>query len=458
MKYFISYILIFICCFASFAQSALDDALVGYSIVDVKSNSIVAEKNGDIAFVPASVTKVITTATVLEVIPAQKRFETIVEYNGKISNGTLYGKLIIKGCGDPTLGSSYINSSKERVFNEIVSILKRNGIYSVCGEIVCDDSLFPFNGARGAWLAEDMGNYFAAESYGFNFIDNLYTLYFNTEGEGGNAIIAECKPLMPELEFINHLEVKGYDKDSAYITGMDFSNKRLLNGRIPCNKTRYVLKGSIPSPKDVFNREFRAFLIKNGMWVENNMVISENIRNNSLGVIHSPNLQEIVKITNHRSNNLYAETLLKWCGLVRGGKATTEKGIEVISNFWNNRNVDMSNSILADGSGLSPKNRISPNSLSKVLCSVAYNDSFRATLPKVGVDGTVKNFMKEYDIAKYLSLKTGSMQGVQCYAGYYDDGNHCYSIVIMVNNFKGKRKDVQKEIGELISLLINNKQ
>ena len=457
MKYLISYILIFISCLSSFAQSALDGALVGYSIVDTKSNAVIAEKNGDMALVPASITKIITTATVLEVIPAQKRFETIIEYNGKINNGTLYGKLVIKGCGDPTLGSTYINSSKEKVFNEITSILKRNGIYSVCGEIVCDDSLFPFNGARGAWLAEDLGNYFAAESYGFNFIDNQYSLYFNTEGEGSKAVIADCNPLMPELEFINHLEVKGCDKDSAYITGMDFSNKRLLNGRIPCNKTKYVLKGSIPSPKDVFKREFRIFLIENGMWVENNMLISENSRNNSLGVIYSPKLQEIVKVTNHRSNNLYAETLLKWCGLVRGGKATTEKGIEVVANFWNNRGIDMSNSMLADGSGLSSKNRISPNSLSNILCSVAFSDSFRATLPRVGADGTVKNFMKEYDIAKYLSLKTGSMQGVQCYAGYYDDGNHCYSVVVMVNNFKGKRKDIQKEIGELIYLLITKK-
>ena len=62
--------------------------------------------------------------------------------------------------------------------------------------------------------------------------------------------------------------------------------------------------------------------------------------------------------------------------------------------------------------------------------------------------------MKESHIAKYLTLKSGSMQEVQCYAGYYDDGNKCYAIVIMVNNFKGKRKDVQKEIGKLIEELI----
>ena len=162
------------------AQNALDNALVGYSVVDINSNSTIAEKNGDMALVPASVTKVITTATVLDVIPAQKRFETLIEYNGIISNGTLYGKLIIKGCGDPTLASTHINSSKEKVFSEIVSILNRNGISSVCGEIVCDNSLFHFNGGRGAWLAEDLGNYFAAESYGFNFIDNLSLIQIAT--------------------------------------------------------------------------------------------------------------------------------------------------------------------------------------------------------------------------------------------------------------------------------------
>lgn len=455
MNFFVTYIFILISCFVSVAQNAFDGAIVGYSVVDVKSNTVIAEKNGDMALVPASVTKVITTATVLEFIPAQKRFETLIEYNGKISNGTLYGKLILKGCGDPTLGSKYINSTKEKVFNDIVSILKRNGIHSICGEIVCDDTLFPFNGARGAWLAEDLGNYFAAESHGFNFIDNQYSLYFNTGGEGGSATIANCEPMMPELEFINRLEVKGIEKDSAYITGIDFSNVRLLNGRIPCNKTGYVLKGSIPSPTEVFKREFRAYLIENGMWSESNATTPQNPRNNSLGVIHSPQLKEIVKVTNNRSNNLYAETLLKWCGLVRGGGATTERGINATLLHWSERGVDMSNCILFDGSGLSPKNRISPNCLSNILCSVAFNDSFRASLPKVGVEGTVKNFMSGSAIAKHLSLKTGSMQGVQCYAGYYDDGNKCYSVVVMVNNFKGKRKDIQAEIGNLIEKIIN---
>lgn len=448
------YFLLLASCITTFAQNLLDNSMVGYSVVDVKSKKIIAEDNGDMALVPASVAKLVTTATVLNIIPAQKRFETAIYYNGNIINGTLYGKLIIKGCGDPTLGSLYINSSKEKVFADIVTILGRNGITSFCGEIVCDASLFPYNGERGAWLAEDMGNYFAAESYGFNFIDNQYSLYINTGNEGSDAFISKCEPEMHDLDFINKLIVKGEGKDSAYITGMDFCRTRVLNGRIPCNKRGYVLKGSIPSPADVFKREFRNFLTSKGMLVENGKSLDVNSRDISLGVIYSPSLKEIVKITNHKSNNLYAETLLKWCGLIRGGCATTNGGINAIMRYWSDMGIDMSGCSLFDGSGLSPKNRISPNCLSKILCSVAYNDSFRYSLPKVGIEGTVRNFMKELPVAKYISLKTGSMQGVQCYAGYYDDGNRCYSVVVMVNNFKGSRKDIQKEIGVLIENLI----
>ena len=128
--------------------------------------------------------------------------------------------------------------------------------------------------------------------------------------------------------------------------------------------------------------------------------------------------------------------------------------INVINTIWTDKGVDMSNCTLFDGSGLSPKNRISPNCLSKILCMAVNNKAFRNSLPKVSVEGTVKNVMKESSIAKYLTLKSGSMQGVQCYAGYYDDGNKCYAIVIMVNNFKGKRRDVQTEIGNIIEGLI----
>ncbi|MBE6299505.1 MAG: D-alanyl-D-alanine carboxypeptidase/D-alanyl-D-alanine-endopeptidase [Bacteroidales bacterium] len=456
MKHLITYFVLFAFCFVAISQNTLENSLVGYSIIDIKNNRVVAERNGDMALVPASVTKLVTTATVLNVIPAQKRFETAIDYNGNIINGSLYGNLIIRGCGDPTLGSSYIDSSKERVFENIVAMLERNGITSFCGKIVCDNSLFPYNGERGAWLAEDLGNYFAAESYGFNFIDNLYSLFINSGSEGSNADIVMCVPQMPELEFINRLEVKGKGKDSAYIAGMDFCNIRVLNGRMPCNVNNYKLKGAIPSPADVFEREFRNYLISRGKWIESNKPIPLNNRNIALGVIYSPMLQEIVKITNHRSNNLYAETLLKWCGLIRGGCATTEKGINAVMSYWSDMGINMGGCSLFDGSGLSPKNRISPNCLSNILCSVAYNDSFRMSLPKVGTEGTVRNFMKESPIAKYLSLKTGSMQGVQCYAGYYDDGNKLFSIVVMVNNFKGTRKDIQNEIGDFIEKLINN--
>ncbi len=453
MKFILTYSFLLISCFGAISQNALNNSLVGYSIIDVKNNCVVAESNGDIGFTPASTLKLITTASVLEAIPAQKRFETIVEYEGDISNGILYGNIIVRGCGDPTIGSENFNSSANKVFSKIFEMMQNYGITKLCGDIICDNSIFPYNGARGAWLVEDMGNYFAAESYGFNFIDNQYTLFFNTGAEGSEAVIADCKPSMSELNFINKLSVKGEGKDSAYITGLDFDKTRLLNGRMPCNKSMYKLKGSIPSPDDVFKREFQYFLINNGAWVENKKVVYGSKRGR-LGAIYSPTLADIVKVTNYKSNNMYAETLLKWCGLMRGGKATTQNGINSISQIWNDKGIDIKGVNMFDGSGLSPKNRITPNALACILCGASFNEAFRNSLPKVGVEGTVKNFMKGSEIAKYLKLKTGSMQGVQCYAGYFDNGSKCYAVVVMVNNFKGKRKDIQNEIGLLIENLI----
>lgn len=438
---------------SSFAQELLKDAMVGYAVVDVKSGTTICESNGNVALVPASVAKLITTASALEILSPQKRFETKVEYNGKIIDGTLCGKLIVKGCGDPTLGSSYMKSSKEIVFNEIISIMNNNGIRELCGEIVCDNSAFPFNGARGYWLAEDLGNYFAAESYGFNFMDNSYTLFFNTSQKGSKAEIVDCVPAMPELEFINKLEVEGNGKDSAYISGSDFCNTKLLSGRVPCNRTKYKLKGAVPSPSNMFIREFKKYLKERNMLCDD-CEVELSGKNIYLGSLHSPTLNDIVRVTNHRSNNLYAETILKWCATGKGKEATTANGIEVINMLWREKGIDISNCKLFDGSGLSPKNRVSANSLAYLLWAVSDNISFRKSIPKVGEEGTVKNFMASSPIAKYLSLKTGSMQGVQCYAGYYDNGEECYAIVVIVNNFSGKRRDVQNETGRLIEKII----
>src|SRR5690554_2832778 len=93
-----------------FAQDRFKGAQAGVVIADTKTGQVLYELNHDKLFIPASVLKLVTTATAVEILGPEYRFETQIGYTGTIERGVLKGDLIIVGGGDPTLGSEYFTS------------------------------------------------------------------------------------------------------------------------------------------------------------------------------------------------------------------------------------------------------------------------------------------------------------------------------------------------------------
>jgi D-alanyl-D-alanine carboxypeptidase/D-alanyl-D-alanine-endopeptidase len=72
--------------------------------------------------------------------------------------------------------------------------------------------------------------------------------------------------------------------------------------------------------------------------------------------------------------------------------------------------------------------------------------------PRVGIEGTVKALLSDTPLAGKLALKSGSMKGVLCYAGYKLDetGTPTHAVVVMVNGFTCKMTTVRKAIAEFL--------
>ena len=79
--------------------------IVGFYVLNAKTAKVEFERYAQVGLAPASTQKIITSATAFEILSNTFRFHTQVGYTGAISNGKLQGDLIIKGNGDPTLGS-----------------------------------------------------------------------------------------------------------------------------------------------------------------------------------------------------------------------------------------------------------------------------------------------------------------------------------------------------------------
>lgn len=132
------------------------------------------------------------------------------------------------------------------------------------------------------------------------------------------------------------------------------------------------------------------------------------------------------------SDNLYAESI----GRAMSSTLDIDEAIGSIKSFLRSKGVDSTQVRIKDFSGLSRTNYLTPNTLASVLCSMATNSAFVKCFPVVGREGTVKRLLTQTRLQGRLRLKSGSMTGVLCYAGYKTDtsGHPTHVVVIMVNN------------------------
>lgn len=164
----------------------------------------------------------------------------------------------------------------------------------------------------------------------------------------------------------------------------------------------------------------------------------------------SPASAEVMRSLMVRSDNLFAEGILR--AIAPGD--TREKAIKREKELWNNRGVDARHSLIFDGSGLTRGNRLQPRFIADVLQWMAESpkaQTYVSFFPKAGLDGTMRTFLTKSSLKGKIALKTGSMNAVQCYAGYKLDENDMptHIIVIMINGFC-KRGELKKSIEDLL--------
>ncbi|MFV0469403.1 MAG: D-alanyl-D-alanine carboxypeptidase/D-alanyl-D-alanine-endopeptidase [Dysgonomonas sp.] len=435
----------------------LENSSIGICVKD-ESNKILYEYNRSKSFTPASILKILTTATALETFGPEYRFKTELFVDTVTQN-----TLVIRGYGDPTLGSEYMKKGVTDFLSAWLSAIKKNLQQPI--NIIVDDSRFGYDGVSRKWMREDMGNYYAAGSYGISIFDNLYRLSFNTNGVDSlsEPLIVTTLPEMRNIRFTNNLTVNDRGEDNGYIVGEPFSNDRLLIGNIPNGRAAFSIKGDIPDPGLYLGQTLSQYLTDNGIEIKSVQTVrtlysgwDKFLKQKLIYTELSPPLQDVVRVVNERSNNHYAEHLIRQIGMhdkESDDQNALSDGIEDVKTYWQQKGLDSQALFMYDGCGLAPSNAVSPEFMCDVLFYMQNKSTnsaaFMASLPKAGIEGTVVNFMKGTRLDGKLLLKSGSIANVQCYAGYYVVKDKKYSFVVMVNNFNGERRSVVKAIEKL---------
>lgn len=393
---------------ASYAQSQID-AVADYNAKEPLKSSVwgvfavnmngdtLVNYNGSQRMVPASNVKLITTGVALNTLGADYRFKTGIGYVGEIHGETLVGDLYILGGADPTIG---VRENVENLFLKWKGILDNAGIKTISGRLIADSRYLKDGDIEKSWLFEDIESGDALVPRGLNFKKN----------------------------------VKDYD----HLFSRDFVAQ--------------------PSPMDTCANAFRKYLEKNGIHVTGGTSDSSSPEIASrdgiieLGCTYSSPLSEIVKETNYRSDNFFAETMYRLLSdrYLPLPDALTQMGLETRGRVQ-----------LLDGCGLSRKDYVSPeffvSFLTKMYGTKVF-ESYLKSLPQPGEGTLSRRLYKASDaVKKRVYMKSGSMNGVCCYSGYILPQNgedpEIIAFSLMTNNVIDPHNKLGGVIDEIIQSL-----
>jgi D-alanyl-D-alanine carboxypeptidase/D-alanyl-D-alanine-endopeptidase (penicillin-binding protein 4) len=168
-------------------------------------------------------------------------------------------------------------------------------------------------------------------------------------------------------------------------------------------------------------------------------------------------LSAIAKVMLKDSINLYGEALLRLNTVspsaVPGAPATNDMALEALRKRLDGWGVAKDGEYLVDGSGLSRRDLIAPETI-YLLLKKAFEPQgtspFVAGLPVAGVDGSLAGRMKNTRAQGNVRAKTGTMSNIRSLAGYVTtrDGEHL-AIVVIVNNYEGTGADANESIDSM---------
>lgn len=167
---------------------------------------------------------------------------------------------------------------------------------------------------------------------------------------------------------------------------------------------------------------------------------------------HSAPLDEIMRSCMMRSDNLYAECLLRHVAIARGKEGSISAGVNEVTSIWQHANAPMQGVHILDGSGLSRSDRLTAQFLAYVLRQCSTDPYYASFFPLAGAEGTLRNFLKGTRLETYVALKTGSLHDVQAYAGYRLDDEYVptHVVVVIANSFRGGRQTLRRAVSDLL--------
>jgi len=415
-----------------FTDPVLRNANWGFVVYDTKTGKIVTSYNENAPLVPASTTKLLTTETAFSLLGTKYRWNTQLEYSGSVdAEGVLTGNLYIVGSGDPSLGGNRGGAaSYGQIVTQYMDAIRDKGIKKITGDIIVQTAIFKENKVtlpeNIVWL--EQANYYLPVGT---------TKDINPRNE--KMIVSQSNNPFNQ--------VKKYFYVSPYTNKMVYAD--LYEGAWVTTK--------VADPPAFLANKLRESLVKNKIAITGKVtpkiVDRDPEPREVLSNYKSPSLAEIVAYTNQRSDNGYAEAILKSNGFMKLGDQTTESGRIVVTDHLKATNFDIVGLNYMDGSGLSKAHTVTPISQVKFLTAMTkspYYKEYLDSLPIAGQTGTLKHMFLVNSNGQIFA-KTGTLNHVKCLAGYIKTrSNRTLAFSLLINNYAGSTAQVKDRMEQLL--------
>jgi serine-type D-Ala-D-Ala carboxypeptidase/endopeptidase (penicillin-binding protein 4) len=445
----------------------------GLLVADAETGQTLFEQNAAKYFVPASNMKLFTTALALDKLGADFRFHTTLESAGVVSSeGELSADLVLVGRGDPNLSNrkfpfnlkEEFDGPPERALAELADALVAKGIKKISGDVIGDDSYFPRERYPNGWEIDDMVWEYGAAISAIVVNDNTVTVTL-TPGQVGDAVQAVVSPHTPDFLMDNEVTTSAANaKPDLTLTREPGAHLVVVRGTLPEKSAPRKLVLAIEEPALHAATLLKALLEQRGVPVDGGVrarhetITAEGITPTVLAEHVSIPLGDSVKLVNKISQNLHTEVLLRTAMRQAGTWNSFDDVAKFAAGFYARMGIAAQDIIQTDGSGLSRHDMVTPRAMLSLLRYAQtrpWFESFFASLPVAGVDGTLEERMKNTPAAGRVHAKTGSVEHVRTLSGFADTaGGRRLAFSFMTNNEYGKNHETTDAMNGLCLAMI----
>lgn len=494
-------------------QPQMSSAVWGIDVVDLESGKVIYSLNPDHLFLPASNVKLLTTAAALATAGPDYRFHTTVETTGKLdSDGRLLGDLVIVGRGDANISGRVMPyqvkteriSPPTLILEQLADQLVQRGLKMVDGDLIGDDTFYSAQRYGEGWAYDDLQWIDGAPVSALSFNDNVLFIRIHPGEQAGEKALVTTDPETTYYEIDNRIVTSaagvarkiGVHRDAG-------SLKVLLWGSLPLNDSGTSEAITIEDPADFTAQLFRGILEKRGITITGKTrarhgdlaqffdqppqpaegrnhkqccsaapATAAQTQVQPAPLVTPPNpplvlaehvslpLLEDVRVTNKASQNLHAELLLRLISKLKGGDGSFEDGSAARRQFLLKAGLRSEDFFLLDGSGLSRRDLITPESVVQLLTYASHQPwgpNYEQTLPVAGVDGSLAERFQNTAASGLVHAKTGTLSHVNALSGYGETrSGRRFVFSIFCNNHNVPSSKVIGAIDSIVVLLVKS--